>query len=223
MEASTKSDQAAIDAARTQLDYCKIRSPIDGRTGTRLVDVGNIVHASSTTSIVTIKQIHPIWVEFSLPAQNLAEVRAGMKAAELPVVALDRSGNPLASGKLTVVDNQVNVATGTVRFKAVFQNIDETLWPGEFVGIRLQLDLRRNVVTIPLTAVLRGPEETYAFVIGHDRVVRKQPITVGFANTAIAIIDSGLEPGDQVVIDGQYRIQSGTPVTIVPDATRIMN
>ncbi len=217
-EASAKIDQAAITAAQVQLNYCQIRSPIDGRTGTRQVDEGNIVRANNASGIVTINQIHPISVDFDLPAETLHQVRAHLAAGETTAVAFDRDDHELAQGKLAVIDNQVNVATGTVRYKATFENKDETLWPGQFVSIRLQIEVQHGVLTVPDTAVLRGPEGTYVFVVTPAHVAEKRAVKAGFADKELTVIESGLAPGEQVVTDGQYRIQSGTPVTLLSRA-----
>ena len=218
LEASTKADQAAIDAAQVQLNYSRIRSPLDGRTGARLVDAGNIVRGNSTTGIVMINQIHPISVSFALPADALARVRARMKLGDVRIIAQDRNDKKLATGKLAVIDNQINVATATVLCKATFENTDEALWPGQFVNVRVELDVRRNAVTVPPTAVLRGPEGTYAFVIDASNVVAKRPVKVDFSNQRVAVIAEGLAPGERVVTDGQYRIQAGTLVEVVQPA-----
>ncbi|MFI5013941.1 MAG: efflux RND transporter periplasmic adaptor subunit [Hyphomicrobiales bacterium] len=220
LEASMTADQATIEAAQVQLNYCKIRSPISGRTGTRLIDVGNIVRAGSTSGIVMINQMRPISVEFDLPSESVAQIRDRMKAGAVSVIAQDRNDRELAVGKLAVIDNQVNVATGTIRYKATFENAAESLWPGQFVTIRLQLQVRRNVVTIPLAAMQRGPDDTYAFVIDKGNIVRRQPIKVSFANGEVAVIESGVQSGEQVATDGQYRIEAGTRVEIVPQPTQ---
>src|ERR1700732_3673980 len=178
-EASIKADQALVDTARVQLNYSSIRSPIDGRVGTRLVDAGNIVRASDTTGIVTINQIHPIFVSFALPADSLPQLRAGSKTGDVIVTALDRNGQVLASGVLAVIDNQINPATGAINYKAKFDNGDDVLWPGQFVNLRIQLATRRNVISVPVTAVQQGPDGSYAFVVGDDRTVQKRALKVG--------------------------------------------
>jgi multidrug efflux system membrane fusion protein len=212
LEASIKADQALVDTAQVQLNYTSIRSPIDGRVGTRLVDLGNIVRASDTTGIVTINQIHPIFVSFALPADSLPQLRAGSKAGDVIVTALDRNGQVLASGVLAVIDNQINPATGAINYKAKFDNADDDLWPGQFVNLRVQLATRRNVIAVPVTAVQQGPDGSYAFVVGDDRTVQKRVLKVGARNKTTAIIDDGLQPGEQIVTDGQYRIQAGSKV-----------
>jgi multidrug efflux system membrane fusion protein len=223
LEAGTVADQAMIEAAQVQLNYCKIRSPFAGRTGTRLIDIGNIVRAGSTSAIVMINQMHPISVEFDLPGETVSQIRDRMKAGAVSVIAQDRNDHDLAVGKLAVIDNQVNVATGTIRYKATFDNTSENLWPGQFVTIRLQLEVRRDAVTIPAAAVQRGAEGTYAFVIDNSNIVRKRPIKIGFANRDVAVIDSGVQQGELVATDGQYRIEAGTRVEIVPQAAQTVN
>jgi multidrug efflux system membrane fusion protein len=212
MEASIKADQALIDTAQVQLNYSSIRSPIDGRAGTRLVDAGNIVRATDSTGIVTINQIHPIFVSFALPADSLPQLRARSKTGDVTVTALDREGRTLATGVLTVIDNQINPATGTINYKAKFDNGDDALWPGQFVNLRIQLAIRRNVIAVPVTAVQQGPDGPYAFVVGDDRIVQKRPVKVGALNKTTAIVDDGVQVGEQVVTDGQYRIQAGSKV-----------
>ena len=213
-EAIVKADQALIDTAQVQLNYTTIRSPIDGRVGTRLVDGGNIVKATDTTGIVSINQIHPIFVSFALPADSLAQLRAGSKAGDVIVTALDRDGRALATGVLAVIDNQINPATGTINYKAKFENGDDVLWPGQFVNLRIQLAVRRNVIAVPVTAVQQGPDGPYAFVVDDDRIVQKRPLKVGVLNKTTAIIDGGLQAGEQIVTDGQYRIQAGSKVEV---------
>ena len=213
-EAIVKADQALIDTAQVQLNYSTIRSPIDGRVGTRLVDAGNIVKASDTTGIVSINQIHPIFVSFALPADSLPQLSAASKTGDVVVTALDRDGRTLATGVLAVIDNQINPATGTINYKAKFENGDDVLWPGQFVNLRIQLAVRRNVIAVPVTAVQQGPDGPYAFVVDDDRIVQKRPLKVGVLNKTIAIIDGGLQAGEEIVTDGQYRIQAGSKVEV---------
>ena len=215
LQGTVDADQAQIDMAQVQLSYCSIRSPIDGRVGARLVDAGNIVHANDTTGIVSINQVRPIWVSFALPAASLAEVRARQRQGDVEVIAEGADGHELATGKLSVIDNQINATTATITYKATFQNADEGLWPGQFVNIRLLLQVRRHALTVPVTAVVRGPEGAYAFVVGADGVAEKRPIKLGFSNRTIAIVDSGLAAGDRVVTDGQYRIEAGSRVEVL--------
>ena len=218
LDATVKADQAAIDMAQTQLDYTKIRSPIDGRAGTRLIDVGNVVRTTDTGGIVTINQLNPIFVNFALPADSLPPVRARLKQGDVPVTAQDSNLVDLATGTLSVIDNQVNAATGTVTYKATFANGDEVLWPGQFVNVRVELEVRRDVLALPVRTVQQGPDGPFVFVVGPTRVVDKRSIKVGLLNKTTAIVDAGLQPGEIVVTDGQYRIQKGTAVDILANA-----
>src|SRR3984957_2440261 len=153
LEASLKADEAMIDMAQTQLSYSRIASPIDGRAGTRLVDAGNIVRATDNGGVVSINQLHPIFVTFSLPADSLPPIRARLTEAEIKVTAQDANGSDLANGTLSVIDNQINTATSTITFKATFANDKEVLWPGQFVNVRVELEVANNVVAVPVTAV----------------------------------------------------------------------
>jgi multidrug efflux system membrane fusion protein len=139
-----------------------------------------------------------------------------MKAGDLSVAAVDNHGKDLATGRLTVVDNHVDTTTATVRYKADFENADEVLWPGQFVGIRLQLDTRRNAITVPSTAIEHGPDGAYVFVVDANHIVGKRPVVVGLVNGGVTAVDEGLQPGEQVITDGQYRVQEGTTVSILP-------
>jgi multidrug efflux system membrane fusion protein len=221
-EAIVRSDKANVENVSLNLNYCSVRSPIDGRAGTRLIDLGNIVRASSSTGIVIINQIQPISVEFNLPAESLRQIRARITSG-IEVVALDRNDRELATGRLTVVDNQVSVTTGTVRYKATFENADEILWPGQFIGVQLHLDTRRGATTVPTSAVVRGPDGTYVFVIDKTNSVEKRPVKLGASTQILTVVDSGLQPGEHVVTDGQYRIQAGTHVNVLPQSPRSSN
>jgi multidrug efflux system membrane fusion protein len=215
LDATIKADQAMIDMARTQLDYTKIQSPIDGRAGTRQIDIGNIVRATDTAGIVTINQLNPIYVNFALPADSLPPVRTRLRAGDVPVTAQDSNLADLTTGVLSVIDNQVNTATGTVTYKATFANGDEALWPGQFVNVRVEIDIRRNVLALPIRAVQQGPDGPFVFVAGPDRMIVKRPVRVSLLSKVTAIVDAGLQPGELVVTDGQYRIQSGTVVDLL--------
>ena len=216
LDATVKADLALIDMARTQLDYTRIRSPIDGRAGTRLIDIGNMIRTTDTGGIVTINQMKPIFVNFALPADSLPLVRARLKEGDnLPVTAQDSSLADLATGNLTVIDNQVSPATGTVTYKATFANGDDVLWPGQFVNVRLEIEVRRDVLALPVRAVQQGPDGPFVFVVGQNQVVEKRPIKVGLLNKTTAIVDAGLQGGEMAVTDGQYRIQAGTRVDIL--------
>jgi len=216
LEAAVKADQATIDMAQIQLDYSRIKAPIDGRAGTRLVDVGNIIHGSDSSGIVSINQLHPINVEFSLPADTLPRIRARMQSGDIEVTAEDAGGADLATGKLVVIDNQINTATSTIRYKARFDNQGDVLWPGQFVNVRVHLETRQGALTVPKPAIVRGPEGTYVFLIGKDRIIEKRPVTVALVTREVAVITGGLAAGDQIVVDGQYRVQAGTRVDLLP-------
>jgi multidrug efflux system membrane fusion protein len=212
-EAAIQGDQAAIDNAKTELDYTTIRAPIDGRTGFRLVDQGNNVHATDTTGIVTITQIHPITVVFTLPEDELPEVERALAAGNVPATAIADDGKSvLAKGKLVLADNMIDQATGTARFKAEFPNADNALWPGAFVNVQLLLETRRNAITIPSVAVERGPDGLFAYVVKPDAKVEARPIKVSLNTGAYAVVDGGLAPGDEVVTAGQYRLEPGAAV-----------
>jgi multidrug efflux system membrane fusion protein len=214
--ANAQKSQAAAEAAQVNVDYCSIKSPIDGRTGVRLVDIGNVVHASDQNGIVVITQLHPISVVFTLPEQNLQSILgAGAANGGLPVLALDRGNTTtLDQGKLAVVDNEIDQTTGTVKLKATFPNPDLKLWPGKFVNARLILTTRKNATVVPSSVVQRGPQGTYAYIIKPDKSVEMRPIKVAQTENNQALIDSGLQPGEQVVVDGQYKLQPGARVEL---------
>jgi multidrug efflux system membrane fusion protein len=220
LEASVAADQALIDMAQTQLDYSRIRSPIDGRAGTRLIDIGNIVRATDTTGIVVINQLTPIFVSFALSADTLPQIRSKLKAGEVKVTAQDANLVELATGTLAVIDNQVNPNTGTITFKAVFGNADQILWPGQFVNIRVEADIRRNILALPVRAIQQGPDGPFVFVVGPNRIVQRRPIKLGMLTKTTAIVDGGIEPGELVVTDGQYRIQNGTQIDVLADQAK---
>lgn len=215
-QAAVQSDQAAIEAAKTNVDYTQIKSPIDGRTGVRLVDAGNIVHAADVNGIVVITQMHPISVVFTLPEQNLQEIlNQGAANGGLHVSALDRGNTTsLDEGTLAVVNNQIDQTTGTVQLKATFPNPDLKLWPGKFVNARLILTVRKGAIVIPSGVVQRGPQGTYAYVIKPDKTVEMRPIKVAQTEANLALVDSGLKAGEQVVVDGQYKLQPGSRVEL---------
>jgi multidrug efflux system membrane fusion protein len=215
-QAAVQADQAAIEAAKTQLDYTQIKSPIDGRTGVRLVDVGNIVHAADQNGIVVITQLHPISVVFTLPEQKLQEIlNQGGANGGLKVLALDRGNtSTLDEGALAVVDNQIDQTTGTMKLKATFPNDQLQLWPGKFVNARLILTTRKGATVVPSSVVQRGPQGTYAYVVKTDKTVEMRPIKVAQTEANVALIDSGLKVGEQVVVDGQYKLQPGAHVEL---------
>ncbi|MBR0665413.1 efflux RND transporter periplasmic adaptor subunit [Roseomonas hellenica] len=214
-QAAIAGDQAQIDNARTQLGYATITSPIDGVTGIRLLDQGNIVHATDTGGLVVITQVQPIAVIFSLPAARLPEIRRAMAAGSLAVTALDgQSGAVLAEGELALVDNRIDQATGSVRLKAVFPNADNALWPGQYVDARLQVRIEQGVRTVPSSAIQRGPDGSFVYVVRPDQTVAMQPVRVRRYANRMAVIDDGLELGAQVVAAGQYRLAPGARIEV---------
>jgi len=207
-------DAAAIETAQTQLDYTSITAPSDGRVGVRLVDPGNIVHASDTGSIATLVLMQPAAVLFTLPARTLDDVRQAMTRGPIEVTAFDQDNqHALSAGTLLTVDNAIDQATATIRLKATFPNEDERLWPGEFVNARLLLETRANVVAVPSSAVQRGPQGLFAWVVSADDTAAVRQIQVGPTAGDLTIITSGLNDGDRVVTDGQYKLQLNAPVT----------
>jgi multidrug efflux system membrane fusion protein len=197
-----------------QLIYCKITAPITGRVGLRLVDQGNMIHATDPNGLVVITQVQPIAVLFTLPEDNLPEVIQHMKSEELGVQAFSRDDQTmLATGKLLTVDNQIDPTTGTVRFKAAFENRDLSLWPNQFVNTRLMLAVRKNAIVVPLAAIQRGTQGTYVYTVKAGKA-NMQSVNVDLTQGNIALIASGVSVGDQVVVDGQERLQSGTPVEV---------
>ena len=225
--ALVQQDQAQIDTARTQLSYTTITAPIDGRTGMRQVDPGNIVHATDATGMVMITQLEPISVVFTLPQQALPAVARAMAAGNAPVLALaqDATGGAtrlLDTGTLTVLDNQVDPTTGTIKLKAVFPNAQHRLWPGGFVSVRLRTDTARDAIVVPPSAIQRGARGPYVFVIGDDSAAKRQPVTVGYEDEQGSVVTAGLKGGETVVIDGASRLSDNTKVTVAkpdPDAT----
>lgn len=226
LEALLRADQAAIENAKTTLDYATIRSPIDGRAGIRLVDVGNILRASDQTGIVVITQLKPIYVVFTLPQQSLAAVQKAQAKGRAKVVALGPdNATPIETGELTVIDNQIDQLTGTVRLKATFANPKLSLWPGQFVNVRLMLDTLKNVVTAPSPAVQRGPSGAFVYVVSPDDVATIRQVTTGRQDEKVAVITSGLQPGDVVVTSGFSRLSDGakTRVMSAPTAANAQN
>jgi multidrug efflux system membrane fusion protein len=214
--ANAQKSQAAAEAAQVNVDYCSIKSPIDGRTGVRLVDIGNVVHAADQNGIVVITQLHPISVLFTLPEQNLQSIfNTGGASGGLKVQALDRGNtNVLDEGALAVVDNEIDQTTGTIKLKATFPNNDLKLWPGKFVNARLTLTIRKGAIVVPSSVVQRGPQGTYAYVIKTDKTVEMRPIKVAQTEANVALVDNGLKVGEQVVVDGQYKLQPGARVEL---------
>ena len=217
--ATVKADDAAIESAQTQVDYTHITAPLAGRVGVRQVDQGNLVHASDTGGLVVITQLQPISVVFTLPEQNFQLIRDNYPAdpAKNPMSVLavgrDNAGQ-LGQGTLAVIDNQIDATTGTIKLKATFSNDDLRLWPGQFVNSRLLLTVRKGGLVVPAAVVQRGPQGSYAFVIKPDQTVEARTVKVAQTEDGLALIDDGLRDGEQVVVDGQYKLQGGSKVVI---------
>jgi membrane fusion protein, multidrug efflux system len=214
LEAQVQADQGAIDNAKAILSYTKITAPLAGRTGIRLIDAGNIVHAADTTGIVVITQIRPIAVIFLLPQQRLAQVSKAFAQGPLSVQALgDDNRTVVDRGTLTVIDNQVDQTTGTVKLKAEFPNKDVQIWPGQFVNVKLLVDTLRQVVVVPSAAVQRGPNGTFAYVTDGD-IVTVRPVTVAQQDDVEAVITAGIDEGERVVTTGFSQLTDGAKITI---------
>ena len=218
-QASIARDQAVIDNARVQLAYTTIVSPLAGRTGIRLIDQGNIVHATDSSGLVVITQMAPISVIFTLPQKHLPEIIDATRRSSLGVFAYDQDDRiKLAEGHLELIDNQIDQATGSVRLKAIFQNQDGQLWPGQFVSARLILGVRHGPI-VPESAVQSGPNGTYAFVVRQDSTVETRPVRIAASRDGKALIESGLAAGETIVVDGHYKLRPGIRVTTAGPAT----
>jgi multidrug efflux system membrane fusion protein len=224
LEAQVASDQAQIDNMKTLLSYTTVVAPIEGRVGIRQVDPGNIVHASDPAGLVVITTLKPISVVFTLPQQNLRDVAAAMNAGTVEVLALpqDSTAAPLREvldrGTLTVVDNQVDTTTGTIKLKATFPNDAMRLWPGAFVTVRLRARIASNATVVPPVSVQRGPKGPYVFVVNDDLSVTRRNVTVGHEDLRATVIAEGVVPGERVVVDGASRLTDGAKIQIVPPA-----
>jgi multidrug efflux system membrane fusion protein len=219
LDAQTQSDQAAIASAQLNLTYARITSPIDGVTGVRLVDPGNFVQPTDTTGLVVVTQLDPIAVLFTLPQDDLPSISDGMADGTLSVEARSRDGDrTLATGKLTVIDNQINTATSTVRLKAIFDNPKSVLWPNQFVKARLHIATRKNAVVVPAAVVQHGPNGTFAYVVNPDQTVAMRPVTVAAIQGEQALISKGLQKDETVVVEGQAQLRPGSKVATKPAA-----
>jgi membrane fusion protein, multidrug efflux system len=211
--AQIKGDQASIDNAQTQVNYTTIRSPLTGKTGFRLVDAGNIVHAADTTGIMTIVQLQPISVVFTAPEEDVPQINIALAAGAVPVTALSSDGlKTISQGHLAVVNDAIDQASGAIQMKATFKNTDDALWPGLSVSTRLLVGTLRQVTVVPDGAVERGPNGLYAFVVGSDNKVEIRAITVGQEGDGQSVVLTGLSPGENVVTAGQYRLVQGSLV-----------
>jgi multidrug efflux system membrane fusion protein len=213
-DGAIQSDEAQIASARLQLSYCRITSPIDGRVGLRLVDPGNIVHATDANGMLVITQVNPIAVIFTLPEDELPEVMAEMRGRQLIVEAYGRDNNvKLGTGKLLTVNNQIDPTTGTIKLKSEFANPKLSLWPNQFVNVRLLLSERKNVIVVPSAAVQKGSEgTTFVYRVGKDHKADVQPVQVDFTQGNNAVIRKGLSAGEDVVVDGGDKLEPGVVV-----------
>ena len=213
--ANLQGDEAAVASAELNLNYCRITAPIEGVVGLRLVDIGNLIHATDQTGIVSITQVHPIALLFTLPQDQLASVRTAMAqtggAPEVDALAGD-GGQVLSRGKLLTINNTIDTLTGTIELKAEFANTDDKLWPGQFVTGRLLLGTAHNMVTLPPQAVQHGADGLYVYLVKPDQTVDRRAVTIGYQDSGHAIISDGLQAGETVVLSGQLRVQPGTKV-----------
>jgi multidrug efflux system membrane fusion protein len=218
IKSAIKADEALIEAAKVQLAYTRLTSSIGGVTGIRQIDIGNIIHPTDPNGLVVVTEIEPISLIFTLPETVLPQIQQRQQSTTAPVPVLASSQDDaikLDEGKLTLVDNQILQATGTIRLKAEFANAAHRLWPGELINVRLLIDTRRNGLTVPASAVQQGSQGAYTYVIKPDSTVEVRPLKVAQVSGGQALIDSGLAANEQVVVDGQYKLQPGSLVTIL--------
>jgi multidrug efflux system membrane fusion protein len=221
-QASILADQAAIEQAKLNLEYTSIDAPIAGRTGARLVDAGNYVQASTGTMLVSITQIKPIDVSFTLPASELDAIRRNQTSHQLEVDAYAADGTTLlAKGTLDFIDNHIDDSTGTIALKGQFDNLDEALWPGEFVNVRLILAVRHDAITVPMQTVMAGSNGDYVYVIRKDDTAQRRAVQVASRQDGIAVITKGLAAGETVVVAGQYRLANNVKVRIESSSTPV--
>lgn len=213
LTAQVQVDQAAVTSARTQLDYTRITSPIDGRTGIRLIDPGNIVHAAATNGIVVVTQVQPISVVFTVPEEDLPAVGGALAAGPVQVTTLSRDGKTvLDQGTLSLIDNEIDQATGTAKLKATFSNMHNTLWPGQYVNARVLIRTERDVLTVPTAAVQLGPNGPFTYVVKGDSTVEVRPLELGVEAGGLTVITKGIALNERVVTSNQYRLQAGVRV-----------
>lgn len=218
LKAAIKADQALIDAAKVQLSYTRLTSPIDGVAGIRQIDVGNIISPSNTNGLVVVTQLHPISLIFTLPETSLPQIEQQQQQTKTPLAVLAYTQDNttlLDHGVLGLVNNEILQTTGSIQLKANFPNTSNKLWPGQLVNARLLLDTRHNGLTVPAAVVQQGTKGPYAYVVNPDSTVAIRPIKVAQISDGQALIDSGLKANEQVVVDGQYKLQPGTHVTIL--------
>ncbi len=215
-EGSVRIDQSQIESAQLNLDYAAVRSPLDGITGVRQVDAGNIIHATDPNGLVVITAIDPAAVLFTVPQDRLANVAVAMGKGDVAVEAYNRDGTQrLGVGKLAVLDNQINATTATLRLKALIPNPTRALWPNEFVKARMLIETRKDALVIPAVAIQHSPQGTYVYIVGADKTAQMKPVVVSLTTGDTSIIDKGLEGGEQVVIEGQNQLRPGGKVEVV--------
>ncbi len=213
LESTAKSDEAAIDDAKTQLSYTTLLAPFDGITGVRRIDVGNVVHPADADGLVALAQVQPIAVLLTLPAADIAQVQDALSAGPIGAVAYDQAGaHALDTGQLLLVNNQADPQTGTVQLKALFPNLQRRLWPGTFVNVELTTLVAKAALTIPADAVQQGPQGLFTYVVGADGKAAVRHIATGQQRQEVTIVTKGLNPGETVVVQGQYRLMDGTAV-----------
>ena len=220
LKAQVKIDAALIDNARTQVDYTHITSPIAGRTGIRKVDPGNNVHATDTGGIVVVTQMQPIAIVFTLPEDDLPDVSGALNAGKVVVTALSRDNHTeLDAGTLSLIDNEIDPSTGTMKLKATFPNNHNTLWPGQFVNVRVLVRQQQNVLTVPSVAVQHGPSGVFAYVVKPDSTVEMRPLQTGTESEGRVVVTGGVAAGERVVTSNQYRLEPGAHVRTLSAAT----
>jgi multidrug efflux system membrane fusion protein len=220
-EAVMRASRAAVETARLNLQYCTIRSPIDGYVGRAMLQLGNVVKANDTNPLVVINQVEPIYVSFAVPEQTLGEIRHRMAAAPLVAKVSGRSGSPkgpIAEGKLVFIDNAVDQSTGTIKLRAQFDNRDLALWPGQFVSVSLELYEQHDALVVPTLAVQTGPQGEYVFVLRADSTVEVRKVSIARVDGDLAVVEKGLAGGEQVVTRGQLRLAPGAKVLVRPGA-----
>jgi multidrug efflux system membrane fusion protein len=215
LQASVRADEAQIANAQLNIDYALVRAPFDGRTGARQVDIGNLVQTAQNTNLVTITQVRPIFVSFTVPATQLDEIRRNQAKQPLKVIAYAQDDKTeLAQGVLTLIDNQVDVATGTIHLKAQFDNAGEPLWPGEFISARIVLATRADAVTVPEQSVMRGPNGSYVYVLDAGDTALRRDVKIAATQEGLAVVSDGLKAGERIVTEGQYRLTDGAKAKV---------
>lgn len=217
LDGQVKADVAAIESAKLNIDYARITSPIDGVVGVRLVDPGNVVHATDPNGLVVVTQLDPIALIFTLPEDDLPAITKAMGAGPLAVDAFSRDGSArIATGQLSVIDNQINASTATLRLKAIFANPQNVLWPNQFVKARLHLSTLDSAVVIPASALQRGPQGTFVYVVAPDSTAMVHPVEIALSQGEIAVVSKGVNVGDPVVVEGQAQLRPGAKVSAKP-------